>query len=224
MHWRSTRAPRGCDTVVALDFETTGLDYSTARIISVGAAALDIGSGEEFDSMGTLVNHGRVRIEEGAFARHGITEEDLIDGMTWEEAHAMLADFTRGALVVSHRMMFESRMWAAECARHQADAPERHGLCTKVLAAAAGRRGFRTSLEQACVWAGVPTDGEAWHDALFDARRCGALAFALFDHFGGLDAAREAHDAMCRDWERLSVSMGLTQEEFDTYQRVVSGS
>lgn len=224
MYWCSTHVPRRCDAVVALDFETTDLDFSTARVISIGAVAFDIDTGEEFDALDTLVNHGRVRISAGAYNKHGISEDDLADGMPWAEAHEALATFTRGALVVSHRMTFDSRMWARECERYDADLPERYGLCTKVLTAAAGRRGTRTSLEQACDWMGVHMDGEAWHDALFDARKCGELAFALFDHFGGVREAREAHDAMCRDRERLSVSMGLTPSEFSIYQRVVSDS
>ena len=222
MHWRSTRIPRRCDAVVALDFETTNIDFATARVISIGAVAFDIDSGEEFDAFNTLVNHGRVRISAGAYAKHGITEHDLADGMCWADAHATLADVTRGALVVSHRMTFDSRMWAGECERYGVGPPERHGLCTKVLTAAAGRRGIRTSLEQACGWIGVDMDGARWHDALFDARKCGELAFALFEHFGSIREAREAHDAMCRDRERLSVSMGLTPTEFSIYQRVVS--
>ena len=224
MHWRSTHAPRRCDTVVALDFETTDIDFLTARIISIGAVALDLDSGEEYDVLETLVDHGRVRISDGAFAKHGISEDDLADGMPWDEAHDRLDAFTRGALIVSHRMTFDSRMWAMECERQAVAPPERHGLCTKVLAAAAGQRGFNTSLELACDWMGISMDGESWHNALFDARKCGELAFALFDHFGGVDAARSAHDTMCSDWERLSVSMGLKPAEFSIYQRVVSGN
>ena len=223
MHWRSTHIPRRCDTIVALDFETTDIDFSTARIISIGAVALDMDSGEEYDAFDTLVDHGRVRISEGAFAKHGISEDDLADGIPWDEAHAILSDFTHGALVVSHRMTFDSRMWAAEYERQATEPPKRHGLCTKVLAAAAGQRGYNTSLELACHWAGIPMNGESWHDALFDARKCGELAFVLFDHFGSVESAREAHDAMCGDWERLSVSMGLKPAEFSIYKRVVSG-
>lgn len=92
---------------VVIDFETTGLDYKTEQVIEIGAIKLD----REFNEIGTL--HTMVKLTEGnkltPFIQQltGITENDLMDGLTEATALNMLKDFIGNSVVVAQHAPFD---------------------------------------------------------------------------------------------------------------------
>lgn len=92
---------------VVLDFETTGLDYKKEQVIELCAIKLD----REFNEIGGL--HTMVRLTEGKkltpFITNltGITEGDLIEGLTEVTALNMLKDFIGNSVVVAQHAPFD---------------------------------------------------------------------------------------------------------------------
>ena len=90
--------------VVILDTETTGLSFSHDELIQIAAAKLDCG--QVVDWYVTFVNPGKELPDEIAHLT-GISENDLVDAPSPDEALAGLAEFVKDALVVAHNVGFD---------------------------------------------------------------------------------------------------------------------
>ncbi|SCF16158.1 DNA polymerase III, epsilon subunit [Micromonospora viridifaciens] len=116
---------------VALDFETTGLQARTDRVVEVAARRFRV-DGTVVDEYATRVGPGRRRVGESRFY-HGLTDDDLKEapgfGEVWPELRRLLS----GAVVIAHNLRFEDDFLHRELDRLQVDLAERPpGVCTMV--------------------------------------------------------------------------------------------
>ena len=233
MDWRTTDPPAG-DRIVGIDFETTGLDPTIGRVISVGVAAITK-HGQITRCEQMLVNPG-MPVPPHATRINHITDEALVGAAQWNEASVLLAERTEGALVVAHRLPFEAAFWACENARAGLASPPRAGMCTKVLAGVAGLRGQLSGLREACASLGLDVGAavggrsgfprQMWHEAKWDASAAAVLAAALLSDdgpLGGLDQARKQHDRWLSGGRRsLNRIMSPRRWEIEIYKQALS--
>jgi len=90
--------------IVFLDFETTGINFDSDRIIEIGAMAISgNGRGEEFS---TLVNPS-VPLPSMITSLTGITDEMLASAPCIDEVKKKFYDFVDGAVIFAHNANFE---------------------------------------------------------------------------------------------------------------------
>ena len=84
--------------VVFYDLETTGLDRNPAniRIIEIAAIKVNIETLEEIDHYTRKCNNDGVRISSEAYAKCGISEEDVADCKTFTEIAGEVFEFFKG--------------------------------------------------------------------------------------------------------------------------------
>ncbi len=217
-----------------MDFETTGLDHDTDRVVCIGIAVATNGRLGKCHQI--LVDPGRP-MPEATTRINGISERVLEDAPPWPTARRLLVEATEGALVVAHRLPFETAFWSAEDARAGLANPTRAGICSKLLAAAAGLRGSDTGLRAACrafdvdparhlslTDLGLATEA-LWHSAVWDAAAAVLLASRLMDSagpHGGPELAKVAHDQIAAGGRRaLQRYMHPHRRDIDLYRRAV---
>ena len=104
-----------------IDFETTGLDHKSHRIIEVAVRKID-SSGKLIDEFSTLVNPERTDV--GPTFIHHIKAEDLVDAPLFAEIAPLLMDKLSGSIVVAHHAAFEDSFLASELRRIGFGVPE----------------------------------------------------------------------------------------------------
>lgn len=102
--------------IVVLDFETTGLNTRTSRIIEIGAVRLVDGAIE--DSFSTLVNPG-MPLPSVITDITGITDQMLLDQPTIQTAMGKLLDFIGDSPIAAHNVSFDAAILQQELARQQ---------------------------------------------------------------------------------------------------------
>jgi DNA polymerase-3 subunit epsilon len=155
------------NTVVVLDFETTGLSPRGGdRITEV--AALRVRDGRVVDRYVTLVNAG-VRIPSFITGLTGITNAMVASAPPVTRVIRELVDFLADDLVVAHNAGFDHGFLRAECDHAGLSARDYRTLCTLRLARrlTPGLRSYKLSLLAAHL--GV-TYGGAAHRAEADAQ------------------------------------------------------
>ncbi len=203
------------DTLAVFDLETTGVDVSTARIVTAHVGVIDA-SGAPLESWSWLADPG-VEIPAGATAVHGITTERArAEGRPAAEVVAELVDALRTLLARPLPLVVYNAPYDLSLLRHEA---RRHGV--EPLADPAPvvdplvidkavdryRKGKRT-LEAAAAHYGVVLTGA--HDAAADAIAAGRVAQALArkheaalpDDLAALHGAQMSwHDQQCDSFE-----------------------
>lgn len=97
--------------LVFLDFETTGINFETDRIIEIGAFRVKNNQpGEEY---ATLINPG-IPLPQAITALTGITAEMLSGAPDLESQKRKFGDFIDGAVVVAHNAGFEKTFIARD--------------------------------------------------------------------------------------------------------------
>jgi DNA polymerase III subunit epsilon len=104
--------------IVSFDFETTGLDFRTDRIVEIGAHLWKDGIIKE--SLETLVKQD-CPIPPAATAVHGIRNEDLVSAPDEKTALLLLLDFIRGRLAIAHNLPFDYGFLESAARRHGLD-------------------------------------------------------------------------------------------------------
>lgn len=162
---------------VALDFETTGLEPRTDRVVEVAACRFRA-DGAIVEEYATRIAPGRRRVGDSRLF-HGLTDDDLKGapgfGEVWPELRRLLS----GAVVVAHNLRFEDDFLRRELDRIQIDLLEPPpGVCTMVaswthlrLFNYKQKNIFRTV---------VGTWPEDAHTALGDVRNLSAILAALY--------------------------------------------
>ena len=89
---------------IVLDVETTGLDYTKEKMVEFAAIRLE--NGKMKDRFETLINPEQ-HIRKSSIAVHGITEEDVKDAPTEEQALPMILDFIGDYPIVAHNAIFD---------------------------------------------------------------------------------------------------------------------
>lgn len=105
-------APHSADSVIVLDFETTGLSPNMGdRAIEIGAVKLV--NGEVVDTFQQLMNPG-FRVSGFIEGYTGITNRMLSTAASCEEVMDSFADFIQGSQLVAHNASFDKRFLDAE--------------------------------------------------------------------------------------------------------------
>ena len=122
---------------VVLDFETTGLDPGSDRLLSAGfvimrGATIDLATAEH-----DLIRPDR-DIPEASAVIHRITDDHAATGRPEREVLAEVLEALTGRILVAHNARFEIAFLAEACRRHFGAAPVLPVIDTLQLA----RRGF----------------------------------------------------------------------------------
>ena len=156
---------RRADTVIVLDFETTGLSPNGGdRAIEIGAVRIE--KGKVRDRYQSLMNPGKrvpLFIEEYT----GITNAMLKTAPTCKAVMTEFADFVEDFDMVAHNASFDSRFLMAECARIKR-APCGDFACSMLAARRLYPNAPNHKLGSLVDYHQLPTDG-TFHRALADA-------------------------------------------------------
>ena len=124
----TTATPLWAENIAVFDTETTGVDTSTARIVSATVALLN-GHGEVVERYDWLLDPG-VPIPEAAYRVHGIsTEVAQLSGIqapvgVLQILERLLAMIDRGLPIVAYNAPFDLSLLRAEAQRHNIAHPE----------------------------------------------------------------------------------------------------
>lgn len=121
--------------VTVLDTETTGLDVTQDRILSIGAVRLHGPRIYRSAAMDRLVQPG-CDIPPQSTAVHGITDAMVADAEAFPAVFARLASLIEGTVLVGHNLAFDIAMLRSECHLAGIAWPDPPSLDTLVLAAA----------------------------------------------------------------------------------------
>ncbi len=100
------------DDFVVLDFETTGFNSYSDRIVEV--AALKYMGGELKDSFNTLINPD-IKIPPSVQKIHGITDKMVADKPSMNEVLPKLLEFIDDYPIVAHNVSFDNKFLLAAC-------------------------------------------------------------------------------------------------------------
>jgi len=165
------------DSVVVLDFETTGLSPQYGdRAIEIGAVLVE--HGEIVDRFQKLMNPG-FRISSFIESYTGITNEMLKGQPCCEEVMAGFSEFIAGRNIVAHNASFDRRFLDFELKR--AKRVYEGACCCSLLVS---RRIYQDSpnhrLQTLVTHAGIPETG-SFHRALADAEMTAQLWMSMID-------------------------------------------
>lgn len=118
--WQATDSWQA-GSLVSIDFETTGFDSETARIIEVGLACID--AGQITLTRNWLINPG-MPIPQEARDITGITDEQVKDAPTFAQAFEEIHEVLRGRLPIAYNAEFDRRFLHAEAKRVATFDPE----------------------------------------------------------------------------------------------------
>ena len=152
------------DTLIILDFETTGLSPDMGdRAIEIGAVKIE--NGEITERFQELMYPGR-RVSSFIADYTGITNNMLADAAPCEEVMHRFADFIQGYNLVAHNASFDKRFLDAELTRIGRDYDGQFS-CSLLVA----RRIFQDApshkLGELINYTHIPSEG-GFHRALFD--------------------------------------------------------
>ncbi|MDX1709804.1 MAG: exonuclease domain-containing protein [Rhodovibrionaceae bacterium] len=151
--------------MLVLDTETTGLDVTRERVISIGAVRLHGPRAYPAHSMDRLINPG-TSIPPRSTVIHGITDEMVADAQSFPEVYAELRELLEGCVLVGHNIAFDQAMLRRECELAGLDWPEPTLLDTLLLAGALDPSMTDLRLEGLAAAFGVDIHGR--HTALGD--------------------------------------------------------
>ena len=165
------------DTLIILDFETTGLSPDMGdRAIEIGAVKIE--DGEITGRFQELMYPGR-RVSSFIADYTGITNDMLVDAGPCEEVMHRFADFIQGYNLVAHNASFDKRFLDAELMRI-GRGYDGEFSCSLLVA----RRIFQDApshkLGELIKYANIPSDG-GFHRALFDSEMTTKLWLVMLD-------------------------------------------
>lgn len=156
---------RRADTVIVLDFETTGLSPNGGdRAIEIGAVRIEKGKvGERYQS---LMNPGK-RVPRFIEEYTGISNAMLKTAPPCKTVMAEFADFVEDFDMVAHNASFDSRFLMAECRRIKRK-PSGEFACSMLASRRLYPNAPNHKLGTLVNFHRLPTDG-TFHRALADA-------------------------------------------------------
>ncbi len=165
------------NTVVVLDFETTGLSPDMGdRAIEIGAVRIE--AGEITGRFQELMNPGR-RIDPFIENYTGITNDMLKDAPPCAEVMHRFADFIAGCNLVAHNASFDKRFLDAELraiSRHYSG----DFACSLLVARRIYQEAPNHQLGTLVNYANIPAQG-VFHRALYDSEMTSKLWLAMLD-------------------------------------------
>ncbi len=169
--------------VLVLDTETTGLDVTQDRIVSIGAVRLHGTRIYRSISFDQLVHPGRP-IPPRSTAVHGITDAMVAGSRHFPAVFADLAPLLDGTAIVGHNIPYDLAMLRRECGLAEVSWEEPPFLDTLVLVAALDPRLLDLDLDGLAAHFGVDVHGRhtALGDCLVTAEIYARLVPQLRDH------------------------------------------
>lgn len=158
-------------SLTIFDLETSGLDPTKERIIEI--AAIRVCGGEIVSEFSTLINNGPV--EPKITELTGITNEQLIHGLSEDSAMRIFKQFMDGSILVAHNAAFDLAFLHFTRMRLFNKSFENDFLDTFTIAR--DRTPYPHKLVQLCDRFGIVLEGA--HRALNDVRGC----LKLLEHF-----------------------------------------
>ncbi len=168
------------DTVIVLDFETTGLSPDMGdRAIEIGAVLIE--QGEITASFQELMNPG---MKVSAFIEDytGITNTMLRDAAPCEDVMERFSDFIAGHNLVAHNASFDKRFLDAEFARMSC-AYSGDFACSLLAARRIFQNAPNHQLGTLVKYTNIPSVG-SFHRALYDAEMTAKLWMAMLENIG----------------------------------------
>jgi DNA polymerase-3 subunit epsilon len=163
------------DTVVVLDFETTGLSPTMGdRAIEIGAVRIE--NGEITGRFQELMNPGQ-RISGFIEDYTGITNSMLKHAPSCEEVMSQFADFISGYNLVAHNASFDKRFLDAELSNISRTYSGQFA-CSMLVARRIYPHAPDHKLGTLVRYANIPSDG-AFHRALYDSEMAAKLWQAM---------------------------------------------
>ncbi|SHN93650.1 cd06127 DEDDh DNA polymerase III 3'-5' exonuclease domain [Bathymodiolus heckerae thiotrophic gill symbiont] len=163
------------NTVIILDFETTGLSPNMGdRAIEIGAVCIE--NGEIKDHFQELMNPGQY-IDSFIEGYTGITNEMLADAPSCEEVMHRFADFIGDYNLVAHNASFDKRFLDSELARISRKYPGKF-TCSMLVARRIYQDAPDHKLGTLVKYANIPADG-VFHRALYDSQMTTKLWMAM---------------------------------------------
>jgi len=165
------------DTVIVLDFETTGLSPDQGdRAIEIGAVIIE--QGRITDSFQRLMNPGR-RVSSFIEQYTGISNAMLQDASDCNKVMAEFAEFIDGYNLVAHNASFDRRFLDAELERIGAGYPGQFA-CSMLIARRLYQSAPNHRLGGLVEYKNIPTDG-VFHRALADAEMTARLWLQMLE-------------------------------------------
>lgn len=177
---------------LSIDFEATGVDPFTVRIVEAGASIINP-DGTLVEGWSTVVDPG-IDIPDEAAAVHGITTERArTEGWAPQLALQRVADFIANhhadhagqAAVVFYNARYDLPLLLVEADRNNIAVPATAGIIDPLVLDKIYdkyRKGSRKLIDTARLY-GVPLDETEAHGALADCIAGGRLAFKLAEKF-----------------------------------------
>ncbi len=170
--------PKPTNTVIVLDFETTGLSPDVGdRAIEIGAVKIE--QGAVVDQFQGLMNPGR-RISAFIEDYTGITNAMLDTAPPCGEVMSAFADFAAGAALVAHNASFDQRFLDAELKRVKRKCYGEFA-CSMLVARRIYQQAENHKLGTLVEYANIPNDG-TFHRALADAQMTAQLWLKMVNH------------------------------------------
>ncbi|USD67890.1 3'-5' exonuclease [Vibrio sp. SCSIO 43136] len=162
---------RNADSVIVLDFETTGLSPNQGdRAIEIGAVKLV--NGEVVDTFQRLMNPG-FRVSSFIEGYTGITNATLTTADSCEAVMNEFADFIQGSNLVAHNASFDQRFLDAELERI-GRGYDGEFACSLLISRRITQEASSHKLGDLVRYHNIPNDG-VFHRALADAQVTASL-------------------------------------------------
>ncbi|MFA0087688.1 PolC-type DNA polymerase III [Vibrio sp. 10N.261.51.F12] len=165
------------DSVIVLDFETTGLSPNQGdRAIEIGAVKLE--NGQVIDRFQSLMNPG-FRVSGFIENYTGITNSMLVNAPSCEEVMAEFSDWIQGSNLVAHNASFDQRFLDAELANIQATY-DGSFACSLLVSRRLTQEASSHKLGDLVRYHNIDNDG-VFHRALADAEVTASLWLVLLN-------------------------------------------
>jgi len=165
------------NTVIVLDFETTGLSPDSGdRAIEIGAVCIE--DGVVTGQFQQLMNPGR-RVDRFIEDYTGISNKMLKDAPPCQEVMHRFADFIGDCNLVAHNAAFDKRFLDAEL-RHIGRTYSGQFACSMLAARRIYPKAPNHQLGTLVKHAKIPVEG-VFHRALYDAQMTSRLWLAMLD-------------------------------------------
>ena len=186
------------DTVIVLDFETTGLSPNMGdRAIEIGAVRIE--NGRVTDRFQELMNPGRL-ISGFIEDYTGITNRMLYSARPCGEVMRRFSDFIGDYNLVAHNASFDQRFLDSELAMVS---EERNGqfACSMLAARRLYQEAPNHKLGSLVNYMNIPADG-VFHRALYDSEMTAKLWLAMLDKIGNRYEVPEVSFSLMRKLTR----------------------
>jgi len=188
------------DTVIVVDFETTGMSPDHGdRAIEVGAVKLE--NGEVVDRFQCLMNPG-IRVNGFIEDYTGITNAMLKQAPPCEEVMSRFTDFIGDSNLVAHNASFDRRFLNAECCRISRDYKGEFS-CSMLAARRVYPDAPNHKLGTLVEYNHLPSDG-TFHRALADAEMTAHLWLGMLNDISSQYRIERISFSLMQELSRVS--------------------